>query len=173
MIEIGTKAPDFSSVDSDGKPISLSQFSGKVVVLYFYPRANTPGCTREGISFRDNIRWFNDRDVVVLGVSTDSPAAQKKFKDKYSLNFTMVSDKGKTVSKAYGVLSPTGTASRTTFLIGKDGNVAYVFTKVRPDGHAQEVINKISELGLRPHAKSTRSKHLCRTLKIPANPTGA
>ncbi|WP_449462676.1 peroxiredoxin [Tardisphaera miroshnichenkoae] len=148
MIEAGSKAPDFSSVDSDGKPISLSQFSGKVVVLYFYPRANTPGCTREGISFRDNIKWFADHGVVALGVSTDSPSAQKKFKDKYSLNFTMVSDKDKAISKAYGVLSPKGTALRTTFLIGRDGNVAHVFTKVRPDGHAQEVIHKISELGL-------------------------
>ncbi len=148
MIDAGSKAPDFSSVDSDGKPISLSQFSGKVVVLYFYPRANTPGCTREGISFRDNIKWFTDHDVVVLGVSTDSPAAQKKFKDKYSLNFTMVSDKDKAISKAYGVLSLRGTASRTTFLIGKDGKVAHVFVKVKPDGHAQEVINKITELGL-------------------------
>lgn len=146
--KIGDPAPQFSSVDSDGKPISLSDFQGKTVVLYFYPRANTPGCTREGISFRDSQRWFQDHRVVVLGVSTDSPAAQKKFKEKYSFNFTMVSDKGGEISKLYGVLRPTGTAERTTFLIDPEGKLAYAFQKVRPDGHAEEVIRKIQELGL-------------------------
>jgi len=144
----GSVAPNFSSVDSDGNPISLSQFTGKVVVLYFYPKANTPGCTREGISFRDNMKWFQDHGVVVLGVSTDSPAAQKKFKDKYSFNFTMVSDKRKEISESYGVLRITGTAARTTFIVEKDGKVAAVFEGVRPDGHAQEVIKKLEELNL-------------------------
>jgi peroxiredoxin Q/BCP len=148
MVDVGSKAPDFTSVDSDGSLVSLSQFSGKVVVLYFYPRSNTPGCTREALSFKDSMKWFLDKGVIVLGVSTDSPSAQKKFKENYGLNFTLVSDKDKEISKAYGVLSPRGTALRTTFIIAGDGKVAHVFTKVKPDGHTNEVIEKISSLGL-------------------------
>ncbi|MGC8632573.1 MAG: peroxiredoxin [Thermoprotei archaeon] len=147
-LAVGDMAPDFSSVDSDGRPISLSQFAGKTVVLYFYPKASTPGCTREGIRFNERLDWFRQHDVVVLGVSTDSPQAQAKFRQRYSLAFTMVSDRDRKISSSYGILRETGTAARTTFLIGRDGTIAAVIQGVKPEEHAEKVIREIEELGM-------------------------
>jgi len=147
-LSVGDRAPDFSSVDSDGRPVSLSGFAGKVVVLYFYPKANTPGCTREGIAFNEKLDWLGQHGAVVLGISTDSPGAQAKFKQRYSLGFTMVSDAGRKISSLYGVLRPTGTAERTTFLVGRDGVIAAVIRGVRPEEHASEVVRRMEDLGM-------------------------
>jgi len=147
-MEINDKAPDFSSLDQDGNPVALKDYQGRWVVLYFYPRADTPGCTIEASGFRDSFGPVGELGAVVLGVSPDTPAAQKKFADKYDLPFTLVADRDKKVCNAYGVMQEKNmygkkvtAVARTTFILGPDGKIRHIFRKVKPEGHAGEVLH--------------------------------
>src|SRR5215475_2526747 len=153
-MEINDKAPDFSSLDQDGNPVALKDYQGRWVVLYFYPRADTPGCTIEASSFRDSFQRIGDTGAVILGVSPDTPAAQKKFADKYRLPFTLVADRDKKICNAYGVMQEKNMygkkvmgVARTTFILGPEGRIRHIFRKVKPEGHAEEVLNYLKEAG--------------------------
>lgn len=147
MLETGSDAIDFELPNQDSVKVRLSDFKGKVVVLYFYPKDDTPGCTAEACSFRDSMEAITKLGAVVLGVSADSIKSHIKFKQKYGLNFNLLSDQRKEVIKAYGADGPLMTR-RITYIIDKNQKIAYRFDKVNPNGHAQEVINKIKELNL-------------------------
>ena len=147
MLEIGTKAPDFTLPDKDGNPVSLSDFSGKKVVLYFYPRDNTPGCTRQACAFAGAFEEFKKIDAVVIGISKDSAASHQKFAEKYGLPFILLSDPELTAIQAYGVWQEKknyGKVSmgvvRSTFIIDKNGVIEKVMPKVKPDTNAAEVL---------------------------------
>jgi len=144
MIETGEKAPDFTLPDQDGKPVSLSDYVGQTVVLYFYPKADTPGCTAQACGLRDSIAEFNDVGAVVLGISPDPVAGLRAFADKYGLAFTLLADEGADVAQRYGVWS--GHIERTTFLIDPEGVVARVFPSVRPAEHDELVLGALAEL---------------------------
>ena len=146
-MEINDKAPEFTALDQNGESVALKNFRGKWVVLYFYPRADTPGCTIEACSFRDSFRKIGNAGAVVVGVSPDEPSAQKKFEEKYDLPFTLVADADKKISEAYGVIQEKNMygkkvmgVARTTFVIGPDGIIKHAFRKVKPEGHADEVL---------------------------------
>ena len=155
MPETGEKAPDFEAIDQEGKKITLKQFKGKTVILYFYPKDNTPGCTKEACSLRDRHSTFKKKNVVILGVSKDSQKSHHGFIGKYDLPFTLISDTDKKVQMAYGVWQEKnmygkkvmGTV-RTTFIIGPDQKIAFVFRKVDCENHAEEVLDKLEELNL-------------------------
>ena len=147
MLEVGMKAPDFTLADKDGKSVSLSDFLGKKVVLYFYPRDNTPGCTRQACAFAGSYAQFREKNVEVIGISKDSVASHVKFAEKYSLPFILLSDPELTAIQAYGVWQEKkqyGKVSmgvvRTTFLIDEEGNIAAVMPKVKPDTNAEEIL---------------------------------
>ncbi len=144
-LRIGDLAPDFEAIDQNGRELKISERKGKVVVLYFYPKDFTPGCTAEACNFRDNFDEFTKRGIDVIGISVDSEGTHKKFADKLGIPFILLSDKGKEISKKYNVLGLTS-AKRVTFIIDKEGRIAYIFEKVSPKEHAKEVINKIDEL---------------------------
>ena len=146
----GDVAPDFLLPASSGGSVRLSKLRGKRVVLYFYPEDDTPGCTREACSFRDNLPRFKGLDAVILGVSKDSLASHGKFIDKYSLNFTLLSDEKLLAHKLYGTWKLKNNYGRTymgtersTFVIGKDGRMMKVFRKVKVDGHEAEVLQAL------------------------------
>lgn len=147
MLKIGEKAPEFTAVTDTGAEISLSSLRGKKVVLYFYPRDNTPGCTTEACDFRDRAEALAAKDAVVLGVSTDTVASHEKFKAKYSLPFTLLADPERELVSAYGVYqekkqygrSFMGTV-RTTFVIDEGGTITSVFEKVKVKDHADAVL---------------------------------
>lgn len=147
LLKVGETAPDFTSVDQDGKSVKLSDFKGSPVVLYFYPKDNTPGCTVEACNFRDNNEVYTNAGVKVLGVSVDGQNSHKNFVNKYELNFTLVVDDKKGISQSYGTLGERS-ASRVTYIIDKNGKIAHVYPKVSPKEHATEVMSKIKELGL-------------------------
>jgi peroxiredoxin Q/BCP len=147
-ININDKAPEFTLPDQNGDEVSLKDFRGKYVVLYFYPRADTPGCTIEACEFRDSFKRSEKLGAVVLGVSPDEPKALKKFEDKFGLPFTLLGDADKKVGNAYGVIQEKNMYGkkvmgvvRTTFIIGPDGKVKHIFHKVKPEGHAEEVLD--------------------------------
>ena len=150
MLTVGQKAPDFTLPDKDGKNVSLSGFIGKKVVLYFYSRDNTPGCTRQACAFAGLYRQFEQKNVQVIGVSKDSTASHIKFAEKYGLPFILLSDPELSAIKAYGVWQEKklyGKVSmgvvRTTFIIDEQGNIADIMPKVKPDTNAAEVLAKI------------------------------
>ncbi len=150
MLKEGDKAPDFRALTDSGEDIRLSQFKGKRVILYFYPRANTPGCTIEACEFRDGIRSFDRKGAVVVGVSPDKPAAQASFKQKFGLPFPLVADEDKAVAKAYGVWQEKNMYGkkvmgivRSTFVIGPDGRIEKIYQKVTAKGHAAEVLERL------------------------------
>ena len=150
MIEVGMKAPDFTLSDKDGKEISLSRFLGKKVVLYFYPKDNTPGCTRQACAFADAYKGFTKKNVEVIGISKDSVASHKKFAEKFNLPFVLLSDPNLTAINAYGVWQEKkmcGKVSmgvvRTTFIIDENGNIAEIMPKVKPDTNAAEILARI------------------------------
>ena len=151
--ETGKQAPAFTLSDQDGKEHALKDYAGKWVLLYFYPKDDTPGCTIEACSFRDQFKDFKKIGAVVLGVSTDSVASHKKFATAYELPFTLLADPHKEVVGEYGVFgekkfmgrSYMGT-SRTSFLIAPDGKIAKVYEKVKPERHAAEVIADLMAL---------------------------
>ncbi len=143
----GDPAPDFTTTTQDGSAVSLSDFRGKNVVLYFYPRDNTPGCTREACGFRDELANFKKKGVIVLGVSVDSAESHAKFAAKYKLPFALLADEDKSIVQKYEVWGEKtfmgrkhmGT-HRVTFLIGPDGKIRKIWPKVKPDEHAREIL---------------------------------
>lgn len=142
----GDAAPDIQLDDDQGRPFHLADLKGQRVVLYFYPKADTPGCTKESCEFRDNAKKFTKDDTVIVGVSPDKAAAQSKFKDKFDLPFTLLADTEHKAAGDYGVWKEKSMygkkymgIERTTFLIGKDGRIRKIFHKVKPEGHAEEV----------------------------------
>ena len=145
-LKIGDVAPDFELPFGSGKR-RLSEYRGKVVVVYFYPKDDTPGCTTEACNFRDNFDDYKSKGIEVIGVSVDSESSHKKFVEKYDLPFVLAADTSKEISKKYHVLG-VGTAKRVTFIINKEGKIAHIYQKVSPKEHANEVIGKIKELGL-------------------------
>lgn len=152
MLEIGMKAPEFTLNDKDGKTVSLSDFLGKKVVLYFYPKDNTPGCTRQACAFAAAYKGFKAKDVVVIGVSRDSVASHLKFAQKYDLPFILLSDPELQTIQAYGVWQEKklyGKVSmgvvRTTFIIDEQGNIEKIMPKVKPDTNAAEILNYLSK----------------------------
>lgn len=146
-LEIGDTAPAFEALDQDGNVRTLSEFGGKTVLLYFYPKDDTPGCTKEACTIRDNWSAFKNAGVVVLGVSVDAVKKHKKFAEKYDLPFTLLSDEGKEIVKAYGVWGPKKFMGREflgvkrwSFLVGSDGKIAKIYENVKPSDHAAEVL---------------------------------
>jgi len=146
-LKVGDPAPAFSSVTSGGGKISLADYLGKNVVLYFYPRDDTPGCTKEACAFRDHFSEFKKRGAVVLGVSTDSVKSHDKFVEKFKLPFTLLADADKKIVNAYGVWGEKSFMGRkylgvyrVTFLIGPDGRIKKIWPQVKPDEHAAEVL---------------------------------
>ncbi len=137
--EEGEKAPEFALKDQTGKEHKLADYKGKYVLLYFYPKDNTPGCTKEACNFRDHLKELTGIGVVVLGISTDDIASHKKFAKKYALNFPLLADANKEVTKKYGVLHPLGFAQRVSFLISPEGIIIKIFDPVNPATHWQEV----------------------------------
>ena len=147
MLEAGTKAPAFTLPDQDGAPVSLSDFLGKKVVLYFYPKDNTPGCTRQACAFAGSYAAFRDLDAVVIGVSKYSAASHRRFAEKYGLPFRILSDPELGVLQAYGVWQEKklyGKVSmgvvRTTFIIDEEGVIEKVMPKVKPDTNAADIL---------------------------------
>ena len=150
MIEVGSLAPDFTLFDKDGNAVSLSDFRGQRVVLYFYPKDNTPGCTRQACAFAGAYNGFKEKNIAVIGVSRDSVASHAKFAEKYSLPFTILSDPELLTIKAYGVWQEKklyGKVSfgvvRTTFIIDADGKIERVMEKVKPDTNAAEILEAL------------------------------
>ncbi len=148
MLEVGTKAPDFTLPDKEGKMVSLSDFAGKRVVLYFYPKDITPGCTRQACAFAGAYEEFKTLDAVVIGVSKDSAASHQKFAAKYDLPFVLLSDPELTAIQAYGVWQEKklyGKVSmgvvRSTYVIDKNGVIEKVMPKVKPDTNAAEILD--------------------------------
>ncbi len=152
MPEIGTKAPDFTLRDKDGNNVSLSDFHGKKVVLYFYPKDNTPGCTRQACAFAGLYNEFKKKGIEVIGISKDSVASHLKFAQKYDLPFILLSDPELTAIKAYGVWQEKklyGKVSmgvvRTTFIIDEKGNIESIMPKVKPDTNAAEILAQLQD----------------------------
>lgn len=147
----GDKAPDFTAASSDGKQISLKDLKDKKVVLYFYPKDDTPGCTVEACGFRDGIKKFEKQDTIVLGVSPDSVASHNKFIEKFKLPFILLADEDKRICQAYGVWVEKSMygkkymgVARTTFIIGEDGRIEKIYEKVKPEGHTDEVLEHLT-----------------------------
>ena len=152
MLQAGMKAPDFTLLDPTGKPVSLSDFFGKRIVLYFYPKDNTPGCTRQACAFAGLYGEFQRRGITVIGISKDSVASHVKFAQKYSLPFILLSDPEQQAIGAYGVLKEKNMYGktvlgvvRTTFLIDPDGTIREVMEKVKPDTNASEILARLPE----------------------------
>ncbi|MFQ5673795.1 MAG: peroxiredoxin [Nitrospinales bacterium] len=145
MLSIGTEAPDFSVKDHNGNTVSLKDFRGRKVVLWFYPRADTPGCTMEGQGFRDEYRAFEEKKIAVLGISLDSEADNKAFAEKFSLPYPLLCDVDRRVALTYGaVKSPEDEyASRITYVIDEDGTIAEVIPKVNTETHASELGSRL------------------------------
>jgi thioredoxin-dependent peroxiredoxin len=146
-MQAGDVVEDFTLQDENGEPVQLSALGGKPVVLFFYPRADTPGCTVEACGFRDSFEKLIAAGVVVLGISRDTPRAQKKFKDKFNLPYTLLADVDERVSNQFGVLKEKNMygkkvmgIERTTFLIGPDRKLSRIWSKVKPESHAEEVL---------------------------------
>lgn len=147
MLTVGQKAPDFTLNDKDGNAVSLSDFLGKRVVVYFYPKDNTPGCTRQACAFAGAYAQFREKDVVVIGISRDSVASHVKFAQKYDLPFILLSDPDRVAIDAFGVWSEKKLygklsfgVNRTTFLIDEQGIITHVMPKVKPDTNAAEIL---------------------------------
>ena len=151
MLEVGTKAPEFTLPDKDGNPVSLTDFAGKKVVLYFYPKDNTPGCTRQAYTFAGAYEDFKKINAVVIGVSKDSVASHQKFAEKHSLPFILLSDPELTAIQAYGVWQEKklyGKVSmgvaRSTFVINENGMIEKAMPKVKPDTNAAEILEYLT-----------------------------
>ena len=147
-VKVGDVAPDFQVKDDSGKSRSLVEFRGKRVVLYFYPKDSTPGCTKEACSFRDGYHKLQEAGIVVLGVSFDSVESHRKFKEKQKLPFILLSDEKKSVADAYGAsggILGSLAAKRYTYLIDETGKIVHIFQKVDVQNHADEVLQAFSE----------------------------
>jgi peroxiredoxin Q/BCP len=146
-MKIGQKAPDFTVADDSGKKVKLSDFKGKKVVLYFYPKDDTPGCTKEACNFRDGFAEIKKAGAVVLGVSADSVESHKKFKEKFELNFPLLADTDKKIIEAYDTWQEKSMygrkymgIERTTYIIDEDGKISHIFPKVKVGEHYDEVL---------------------------------
>ncbi len=153
MLKEGQMAPDFSLMDENEQVRTMQEYRGQVVLLYFYPADDTPGCTKEACSFRDDYSAYLEAGVVILGVSPDSPKSHTKFKKKYDLPFTLLADEENALAEAYGVWGEKSMFGksymgilRTTFLIDRGGKIARVFEGVKVDGHSAEVLAAVQEL---------------------------
>ena len=151
-LKAGDKAPTFSLKNTDGKTVKLSDFKGKKLVLYFYPRDMTPGCTKEACGFRDDYAQLKKRGVEVVGVSADDQASHQKFTEKYSLPFPLLSDTDHSVMEKYGAWGEKNMYGkkmmgvlRSTFIIDEEGRVAHVFRKVKTDSHSQDVLKALDQ----------------------------
>lgn len=149
----GKPAPEFELLDENGKLVRLSDFKGKKVVLYFYPKDDTPGCTKEACGFKDDYSAYQEKGIVILGVSPDSPQSHAKFKAKYHLPFTLLSDPERKVIEAFGVWGKKKFMGReyegvlrTTFLVDDDGLIRKVFENVKPAGHSVEILEAFERL---------------------------
>jgi len=147
MLKEGDKAPDIKLESDSGEPFKLSSLKGKKVVLYFYPKADTPGCTVEACEFRDDTKKFVKKNAVIVGISPDAVKSQAKFKNKFELPFTLLCDVDKEAANAYGVYQEKNMYGkkvmgivRTTFIIDEDGRIAKIFPKVKAQGHAEQVL---------------------------------
>lgn len=152
MLEVGKKAPDFTLTDQNGKKISLKDLKGKKVVLYFYPKDNTSGCTKEACNFRDDFPKFKKSETVILGVSPDSVSSHKKFAEKFDLPFSLLADEDKKVVQLYDVWKEKSMygkkymgVERTTFIIDENGKIRQIFNKVKVDGHNEEVMKALKD----------------------------
>ncbi len=150
MLTDGSKAPDFTLTNDGGKEVSLKDFRGKTVVLYFYPKDDTPGCTKEACDFRDNTKQFQEKNIVILGVSPDDTASHQKFKKKFDLPFTLLSDPDKKILEKYGVWKEKSMygkkymgVERTTFIITPQGKIAKIYPKVSVTDHIGEILKKL------------------------------
>lgn len=141
-LTVGTIAPDFTTIDDEGKTVCLSKLKGKVVVLYFYPKDDTPGCTKEAQSFRDEYKQYQDKEIVVLGVSMDDAASHQKFKEKYGLPFQLLVDTDGALTKAYDV-DGGGYSKRVTYIIDPEGKIGYVDDKVNTATHAADLLKVV------------------------------
>ena len=153
VLKLGDKAPEFRLTADNNEALSLEQFRGKKVILYFYPKDNTPGCTKEACDFRDRFPRFNQQQAIILGISKDSPATHQKFKQKYSLPFTLLTDKDAAVCEAYGVLNPKSLFGKTflgiqrsTFLIDENGFIQGIWRQVKVPQHAEAVFDQLAKL---------------------------
>jgi len=151
MLKPGDKAPDFTLPSTEGKDVSLEDLRGQKVVLYFYPKDDTPGCTKESCSFSENLGRVKKKGALIYGVSADSIVSHEKFIDKYSLSFPLLSDESREMINAYGVWQQKSMMGkkymgivRTTFIIDEKGKIAHVFEKVKVDGHTEEVLAALS-----------------------------
>jgi peroxiredoxin Q/BCP len=151
-LKVGQKAPDFTIMDDSGEKVKLADFKGKKVVLYFYPKDDTPGCTKEACAFRDGIAQIKKRGAVVVGVSADSVESHKKFKSKFDLNFPLLADEDKDIVEAYGVWKEKSMygkkfmgIERTTFIIDEQGKISHIFPKVKVDQHYDEVVEALAK----------------------------
>jgi thioredoxin-dependent peroxiredoxin len=145
-LAVGDKAPAFTTKDTNGNTVSLSDFAGKSVVLYFYPKDDTPGCTKEACSFRDSYAEYQGKDIVVLGVSADDEASHQQFTQKFSLPFPLLADVDGTIIKAYDVQRAEynqPVASRVTYVIDGSGAIAQVYTSVQTETHAQDILTAL------------------------------
>ncbi|MBE6539443.1 MAG: thioredoxin-dependent thiol peroxidase [Ruminococcaceae bacterium] len=147
MLTVGTKAPDFTLIDKEGNNVSLADFLGKKIVLYFYPKDNTPGCTRQACAFASAYEDFKTNNIAVIGISKDSVSSHKKFAEKYSLPFVLLSDPELVAIKAYDVWQEKKMCGkvgmgvvRTTFIIDENGNIEKIMPKVKPDTNAMEIL---------------------------------
>jgi peroxiredoxin Q/BCP len=149
MLKEGDAAPEFKVLTDSGEEFDLAQHKNEKLVLYFYPRADTPGCTIESCEFRDSVKEFTKKGVTVIGVSPDTPKVQAKFKEKFALNFTLLADAEKEIANKYGVMKEKNMygkkvmgVARTTFFI-ENGTIVKIFTGVKPEGHAEEVLGAL------------------------------
>lgn len=152
-IQVGNQAPEFTLLDQNGTEHNLTQYRGKWVVVYFYPKDDTPGCTKEACSFRDNFEAFKNRGISVFGISKDSQASHKKFVDKFNLNFSLLSDESLETIKAYDSWGEKKFMGRTfegilrnTYVIDPQGIIRKVYENVKPEDHAQEILRDILNL---------------------------
>lgn len=149
---VGAVAPDFTLPNEQGQPVTLSDLLGKQVILYFYPKDDTPGCTVEACGFRDAWHLMHEKGIVVLGISRDSVKSHQKFAAKYGLPFTLLADEGGAIAQKYGVWAEKSmygkrymSTARTTFYIRPDGRVGHVWEQVKPEGHAQKVLDYLEK----------------------------
>lgn len=151
-LNIGDKAPDFAILSDQDQLVSLQSLRGKKVILYFYPKDNTPGCTREACDFRDQLKKFESNDTLILGISKDSPAKHRKFKEKYSLPFPLLADETGDICQAYGVIDKKSLfgntflgIQRSTFLIDEQGIIRAIWRKVKVTGHIEQILSELGE----------------------------
>lgn len=140
-ISVGKKAPNFKYIDSDGNSLSLSDHKGQKVLIYFYPRDNTPGCTKQACSLRDSMDDLLEKNIKVIGVSKDSEKSHANFKSKFNLNFDLVPDTDKKIISSYGVLNEKGSANRKSFLVDEQGKILFIWDKVKAASHGEEVLS--------------------------------